>query len=275
MKLAVSICENSGMRIAKRREVRYNSPVSYQLSGDIIMHNPASAIEQLALLRLDDIAEPTESKTEVPQAKRQGRPIRDLTGQRFGRLVVTEYTDERYNGGVVWICRCDCGSRIRLTAANFKSGTKSCGCLGNRQPYAFIPGGVGSRRRGAKTLQRQEESNLRSLYVQYRHQAIKRGYTWSLSREQFAALTKQDCHYCGVPPIQEHIGRYGSTNGKPYIYNGIDRADNAKGYEADNVVPCCGVCNRAKMDRDLNEFIEWVKRIAVRQQHPPQAKEPT
>ncbi|MDY4970488.1 MAG: hypothetical protein SO101_09540, partial [Lachnospiraceae bacterium] len=38
--------------------------------------------------------------------------IKDLTGQRFGRLVCLESTEDRSrNGGsVIWRCRCDCGN---------------------------------------------------------------------------------------------------------------------------------------------------------------------
>lgn len=46
-----------------------------------------------------------------------------------------------------------------------------------------------------------------------------------------------------------------------YTYNGIDRVDNTKGYEETNVVPCCTVCNRAKMAHTQEEFFDRVRRI--------------
>ena len=36
--------------------------------------------------------------------------IKDLTGQRFGRLFVLYPTDKRVNRRVVWHCICDCGN---------------------------------------------------------------------------------------------------------------------------------------------------------------------
>lgn len=55
---------------------------------------------------------------------------KDLTGQRFGRLVVTEKTEKRSkNRYVLWRCRCDCGNEIETTKDRLLSGnTTSCGC---------------------------------------------------------------------------------------------------------------------------------------------------
>lgn len=50
--------------------------------------------------------------------------IKDITGQRFGRLVVTGYADKgHYN------CLCDCGEVRRVLRQNLVSGRQmSCGC---------------------------------------------------------------------------------------------------------------------------------------------------
>ena len=55
--------------------------------------------------------------------------IRDLSKQRFGKLVVTERTVERTNESVVWLCLCDCGKYAKVSSNNLTMGnTKSCGC---------------------------------------------------------------------------------------------------------------------------------------------------
>ncbi len=54
---------------------------------------------------------------------------KDLTGQRFGRLVVLEFvpTEDKYS---YWKCRCDCGNIITVRNSHILSGhTNSCGCL--------------------------------------------------------------------------------------------------------------------------------------------------
>lgn len=59
----------------------------------------------------------------MPRAK-------DLTGQRFGRLVAIEPTDRRSGSSVVWRCRCDCGNEHLASAGALKSGNvRSCGCV--------------------------------------------------------------------------------------------------------------------------------------------------
>lgn len=42
---------------------------------------------------------------------------------------------------------------------------------------------------------------------------------------------------------------------------GVDRVDSSKGYTIDNVVPCCDICNRMKLDKDITEFFDTIKRI--------------
>lgn len=57
----------------------------------------------------------------------------DLTGQRFGRLLVIcrSGTQKTPNGTVrpVWKCECDCGVSVEVQGPNLRNGnTKSCGC---------------------------------------------------------------------------------------------------------------------------------------------------
>ena len=55
---------------------------------------------------------------------------KDLTGQRFGKLTVTERTDKRSSGYVLWKCRCDCGGEILASTKQLARGTISdCGCV--------------------------------------------------------------------------------------------------------------------------------------------------
>lgn len=53
----------------------------------------------------------------------------DLTGQKFGRLLVLEKAKIR-QGHTHWRCLCDCGNETFVESYQLKSGTtKSCGCL--------------------------------------------------------------------------------------------------------------------------------------------------
>ena len=56
----------------------------------------------------------------------------DLTGQRFGRLVVINYNEEvsKQKKGSHWNCKCDCGNESIVWISDLKKGkTQSCGCL--------------------------------------------------------------------------------------------------------------------------------------------------
>ena len=52
-----------------------------------------------------------------------------------------------------------------------------------------------------------------------------------------------------------------------YIYNGIDRIDNNKGYTIDNIVPCCHICNQAKSSFTLQEFQDWIEKVYQNKQN--------
>lgn len=59
-----------------------------------------------------------------------GKRIIDLTGQRFGRLVVEGFAGADKNRNRCWSCKCDCGKITTVSTSHLKSGwTKSCGCL--------------------------------------------------------------------------------------------------------------------------------------------------
>ncbi len=53
----------------------------------------------------------------------------DLTGQRFGRLVVLNREKNR-KSNATWLCKCDCGNQKIVVGDYLRTGrTKSCGCL--------------------------------------------------------------------------------------------------------------------------------------------------
>lgn len=68
--------------------------------------------------------------------RRNPKLINDLTGQRFGRLIVDQISIVRGSktGGSkhapYWLCVCDCGNIARVLAHSLTHGnTRSCGCL--------------------------------------------------------------------------------------------------------------------------------------------------
>ena len=59
-----------------------------------------------------------------------GKGIDDLTGRRFGKLVVVELNHLDTRRQTHWLCDCDCGNQTVKSRSNLISGNaKSCGCL--------------------------------------------------------------------------------------------------------------------------------------------------
>lgn len=75
----------------------------------------------------------------IPKTTAQRGAIKeDLTGKRFGRLLV-ERPAENYRGRTRWVCRCDCGRLHVATAHDLKAGKiKSCGCLRGMEDGNFL-----------------------------------------------------------------------------------------------------------------------------------------
>lgn len=170
-------------------------------------------------------------------------PINEV-GNRYGKLVV-EYEDGRADGVALWHCRCDCGQYTTTRAPSLRNGsTRSCGCINV-----------------ARLRARQIPRRIRAMNIAFntmKQNARGRDLQWQLPDDVVEHLCAQDCHYCGSPP-----SNFGRTDLQGvYRYNGLDRVDSARGYSVDNVVPCCIVCNRAKSDLPLAEFLEWVCRLS-------------
>lgn len=78
-------------------------------------------------------------------------PMKDLSGQKFGRLTVLEPTNERKKSCVVWLCKCECGNICKADTAALTSGQrKSCGCLRKEKQELWYKRAQESRERRSK-----------------------------------------------------------------------------------------------------------------------------
>ncbi|WP_203623740.1 MULTISPECIES: hypothetical protein [unclassified Lacticaseibacillus] len=58
----------------------------------------------------------------------------DITGERYGRLVVLERAGHSSNGNLHWLCQCDCGNQTVVDSYRLRhGGVRSCGCLRREQ----------------------------------------------------------------------------------------------------------------------------------------------
>ena len=59
----------------------------------------------------------------------------EMSGKRFGRLVVIERAGSRNDKASFW-CLCDCGTETITTGAHLRENmTKSCGCLQRERQF--------------------------------------------------------------------------------------------------------------------------------------------
>jgi|WetSurSiteA1Bulk_404760.scaffolds.fasta_scaffold00318_12 hypothetical protein len=173
--------------------------------------------------------------------------MEDLTGKRFGRLTVTELKGRNAKRREFWwTCLCDCGNIKVIRGDNLKDGTtRSCGCLKkerDRTRWLKAPG----------------EGSANQIINSYKGHAKNRGLSLELTREQIINIMNKDCYYCGKEPSNIYKSPYNTGD---FVYNGIDRIDNSKGYTIENAVPCCGTCNHSKDILSENDFLLWVKRV--------------
>lgn len=60
--------------------------------------------------------------------------IRDITGERYGKLTVVRYEGRAKNGHSLWLCKCDCGRETIVSRSNLQGGHQvSCGCKRRKQ----------------------------------------------------------------------------------------------------------------------------------------------
>jgi hypothetical protein len=74
----------------------------------------------------------------------------------------------------------------------------------------------------------------KTRFIHAKYLAKQRNIIWSLTIDQYINLIKLDCYYCDgfFEKVEYNVG--------------LDRLNNAMGYEIDNVVSCCYVCNTTR-----------------------------
>lgn len=160
---------------------------------------------------------------------------------------------ERIGKNRAFLCKCLCGNEKIVKKKHLGRNVKSCGCLNNESRVEHCKKFLANKNRRFLP----EESSARTIWRKRYKQ---------LPYPTFIELCKQKCFYCGTKPFAKYnkFKKEGSNFAKRngyFTYNGIDRIDSKKGYTIDNVVPCCKYCNSAKLDRSVNDFKKWIKKV--------------
>ena len=98
----------------------------------------------------------------------------------------------------------------------------------------------------------------KELFRNYVNNCKRKKISFNLKLSQIINISSMNCYYCGEPPRNIKWRRYFC-----FIYQGIDRMNNKKGYSIDNVVPCCLSCNSIKGDRLSHQEMILVAQVLL------------
>lgn len=148
----------------------------------------------------------------------------DIAGQRFGRLVAIEPTNElAINKSKLWVCNCDCGKVKEIRSSDLRFGkVVSCGCLKDEKTSRRF------RKHGMsgtliydvwKSMRQRCYNANNNDYPNYGGRGIKMDVHWKENFTAFHEWAKQAGYKEGLT---------------------IERLDSDGNYEPDN---CCWIAN--------------------------------
>lgn len=149
----------------------------------------------------------------------------DLKGKTFGKLTVLYRTKYRRASGkfrYLAVCKCECGKEIRTDVGSLKAGrTKSCGC--DKSRYQKITGDKSVCFTGYREIRGKTWSS-------FKERSNRRGHNFSLPIEHAWDLFEKQGQKCALTGLPISFGKWNEETTAS-----LDRIDNSRGYEKDNV----------------------------------------
>lgn len=188
----------------------------------------------------------------------------DLTGKRFGRLLVLEMADKsdwKVLSGkkrVTFKCECDCGSKILCPSIFLTSGKqKSCGCIRKEKEHFACKSPI--HRTWNTMMTRCYNQNHESYYL-YGGRGVGVCDEWKGSDPKGFSNFYDWAMKSGY---EEHF----MSNGRNFLT--LDRIDTDKGYSPDNCrwIPNKEQQNNKRADKDFNyngetkTIKQWLKQF--------------
>ena len=165
----------------------------------------------------------------------------DLTGQRFGRLLVIRESGRAKDRQIMWLCRCDCGGEVIVRSVYLRRGdTQSCGCLKREQ-----------------TVSRNTTHGCthKTWYSVYHAMMVRCGHRTGASERKLRNYRDRGIEVCeewrnSPQAFGDWLLAHGWHKGLQ-----IDRIDNNKGYSPENcrVVTCKENNNNKRNTVRLND----------------------
>ena len=163
--------------------------------------------------------------------------VKDITGQKFGRLtVIRRDTETHYGNHAYWVCKCDCGKEHIASGSNLRRGqVTSCGCANVEAARRMGKANLGKGRGGRKATGEKYyiiEKRLYNVWVVMRERCNNKNWP------QYKNYGGRGITICEEWNSFENFMKWAYANG--YDKNArrgectIDRIDNDKGYCPDN-----------------------------------------
>ena len=181
-------------------------------------------------------------------------PKRDLTDQRFGRLVVLRMVRNdktqriRYDA----LCKCDCGNTTQVYTPNLLRGaTTSCGC--RRDWYHKISGENSAQFTGYREISGR-------TWGKWKANAARRNLSFLITKEyvwDMFELQRRKCALSGLPIV------FAPGTSREHTTVSIDRLDISKGYEVGNIQLVHKTVNMMRNVLPIPEFVSLCRAVTA------------
>lgn len=179
--------------------------------------------------------------------------LKDLTGQRFGRLVARRIAGKSNNGSMLWNCICDCGKEKIAKSHSLSSGlVDSCGCQWReRHTLSCVTHG-------------------RSQSALYHRWERMKSRVLNISNENFPRYGARGISICERWMRFENFAEDMGDSFSPEL--SLERMDNEKGYSPENCVwATMTTQNRNKRNNRILEYegeqaplAVWAERVGIK-----------
>ncbi len=166
----------------------------------------------------------------------------DLTGKKFGMLTVESFDHLDNWKNKKWLCKCDCGNYCKVTTTYLNSGkTTSCKC------NQYKKGDKVYNYTGYKEITGTKWNSIKN-------NALNRNLEFNISKEFIWSLFLKQNKKCSFTDISISY-KDGTAS--------IDRIDNDKGYNKDNVTIVHKDINLMRNKLNVEYFIKMCELVTI------------